>query len=143
MIEFFAEDTKFDVSLLDAVPGWLQRVADNHQATIASLTYVFCSDNYLLAINRQYLSHDYFTDVITFDQSDGEGYPIEGNIFISIDRVYENADFYCVPRHHELLRVIVHGLLHLLGYKDDTKESKQRMRCSEDEALHLYKKLNQ
>ena len=141
MVEFFTEDITFDTTLLKSVPTWLRQIATNHQTSITSLNYVFCSDEYLLAINRQYLNHDYYTDIITFDQSDEDRQPIEGDIFISIDRVYENAGTRNTESFHELLRVIVHGLLHLLGYSDDTKESKLQMRCLEDESLHLYDQL--
>lgn len=99
---------------------------------VEKVDYIFCSDNYLLEINKKYLQHDYYTDIITFPLSEN---PIEANVFISIDRVKENADLYKVTFEHELHRVMAHGILHLLGYNDSTHEEKQIMRQQEDSLL--------
>ena len=139
MIHFFCEDTTFDLSLLTNATSWLDRVARLEHQSIHVVNYVLCSDEYLLTINQQYLQHNYYTDVITFDQRDDFlSSSVEGDIFISVDRVRENASSLHVSSLHELLRVIVHGLLHLLGHSDSTDELKQRMRCLENEYLDLY-----
>ncbi len=96
---------------------------------LVTLTYIFCSDEYLLQINQQYLQHDYYTDVITFPYSNTE---IEGDIFISIDRIRDNAQSLNIPEKTELHRVMVHGLLHLIGYDDKTPELKKLMQEKEN-----------
>ena len=104
---------------------------------IDHLTFVFCSDAYLLQINRQYLNHDTYTDIITFDLRESPG-AISGEIYISIDRVRENAHSWEQPIYRELHRVIFHGLLHLCGYKDSLKADKDLMRRKEDSYLEQY-----
>ena len=138
MIHFFLEDATVDLSLLATVDQWLGNVAHQEGLSIQLINIVFGSDEYLLSINQQYLQHDYYTDIITFDQRDDPDLPIEGDIFISVDRVRDNASQYCKTFHQELLRVIVHGLLHLMGYDDTTDELKRQMRCLEDRCLHSY-----
>lgn len=101
------------------------------------LNYVFCSDEFLLQINREYLQHDYYTDIITFDLSDPGG-PVRGEIYISVDRVRENAKDLGTTLRKELLRVIFHGALHLCGYKDKTRQEQARMRDLEEKYLALY-----
>lgn len=101
------------------------------------LQYIFCSDEYLLAINKQHLNHNYYTDIITFDLSETPD-AVTGEIYISIDRVRENAHTYKVPFKQELLRVIFHGALHLCGYKDKTEKDQQLMRKAEDKYLQYY-----
>jgi probable rRNA maturation factor len=105
---------------------------------LKQLQYIFCSDEYLLEINRQYLQHNYYTDIITFDLSEN-GAAVTGEIYISIDRVKENARDFKAPFKHELLRVIFHGALHLCGYKDKTEKEQAIMRKAEDKYLHYYK----
>ena len=102
----------------------------------ASLTYVFCSDEYLLKLNRQFLKHDEYTDIITFDLSE-KGEPLNGEIYISVERVRENASELMVPMKEELHRVMIHGALHLCGYRDKTKSEKLLMRKREDYYLEL------
>ncbi len=97
---------------------------------MGDITIVFCSDDYLLEVNKTYLSHDYYTDVITFDYS--EGYKISGDIMISVDRVVENSKIYSVDFINELDRVIIHGILHLIGYSDYDYQSKYQMKQKED-----------
>lgn len=137
MIQFFNEDTDLDHGPLSSVPSWLIRTAADENTTISELNYIFCSDDYLLEINRTYLDHDYYTDIITFDNSDHSGI-LEGDIFISIDRVGENSSIHQTSFQAELLRVIIHGLLHLLGYDDHNEKSKITMRKMEDKYLDLY-----
>ena len=104
---------------------------------LEQLRYIFCSDEYLLEINKQHLQHNYFTDIITFDLSEpGQG--VTGEIYISIDRVKDNAHTYRVPFKDELLRVIFHGALHLCGYKDKSKKDETLMRKAEDKYLQYY-----
>ena len=138
MIHFFLEDASFDLSLLTSVPAWVEEVVHQEHQHIHSLNYILCSDAYLLGINQQYLQHDYYTDVITFDQRDSPDDDIEGDIFISIDRVYENSHEQQTVMLHELLRVIVHGALHLLGYSDKDEMVKLEMRRLEGHYLDLY-----
>lgn len=102
----------------------------NELKQIGDITLVFCSDNYLLDINKQYLNHDYYTDIVTFDY--GENSVISGDLFISIDRVKENADIFNTSFQRELFRVVFHGILHLIGYNDKTEEEKREMRYKED-----------
>lgn len=120
-----------------AVKAWLDRIVRDNNNTIVGLHYTFCSDEQLLEINQKYLNHDYYTDIITFDLSEG-GNEIEGDIYISLDRVKDNAKTNLNNGHDELLRVMVHGLLHLIGFGDKTPKQIKLMRQKEDEAIHLY-----
>jgi rRNA maturation RNase YbeY len=104
---------------------------------LEQLTYIFCSDDYLLEINKQHLNHNYYTDIITFDLSETPN-AVTGEIYISIDRVKENAQTYKAPFKQELLRVIFHGALHLCGYKDKTEKDQALMRKAEDKYLQYY-----
>lgn len=115
---------------------WLLNVAASEQKRIGEITYVFVSDPYLLDINVKYLNHDYFTDILTFDYSIGEEF--SGDIFISVDRVRENALLFNQKDDVEFLRVMVHGLLHLFGYKDSNKAETEIMRKKEDELIKLF-----
>ena len=119
------------------VSGWLKNIAVSEGYKVGELNYIFCSDDYLLEINKQYLDHDYYTDIITFDNSEEDG-KLEGDIYVSIDRVKENADHIGVSFDIELRRVLVHGLLHLIGFEDSDEDLKQQMRAKEDECLLLY-----
>jgi rRNA maturation RNase YbeY len=101
------------------------------------LNYIFCSDEYLLEINKQYLDHDYFTDIITFDNSE-EDKQLEGDIYISVDRVRDNAATFHTDFDSEMRRVLIHGLLHLVGYEDSSEALKTAMRAKEDEYLRLF-----
>lgn len=115
---------------------WITETALSHGKTVGELAFVFCSDQYLLEMNKQYLDHDYFTDIITFDYTDGE--LIAGDIFISVDRVEDNACKNLVDKKVEMQRVVIHGVLHLCGYKDKKKEESENMRKLEDLALSKY-----
>lgn len=105
---------------------------------LAGLNYIFCSDKYLLEINKQYLRHDFYTDIVTFDLSEEPG-KISGEIYISVDRVRDNAQNFNASFKEELHRVIFHGALHLCGYKDKTPAEESKMRKMEDKYLRLYK----
>lgn len=121
---------------------WLNELARNHKYGIESLSINICSDEYLLLINREYLNHDYYTDIITFDLRDNNKLKaIEGDIYISIDRVKDNAKVMKFSQEMELMRVIAHGLLHLMGFKDKTEKEKERMRDAENRSIDLYENL--
>lgn len=135
-INFFKEDTDFLPEQQSRLKAWLKTLSAVKNFEIEELNYIFCSDKYLHEININYLEHDTYTDIITFDNSDEEGV-IAGDIFISIDRVKENAENLATGFENELHRVIAHGLLHLLGYDDKSEELRAEMRKTEDEALLL------
>ncbi|WP_209331185.1 rRNA maturation RNase YbeY [Lunatimonas salinarum] len=136
-IRFFTEDTSFELKQKNAYKKWLTAVAEKEGLSIKELLYIFCSDTYLHHINLAYLAHDTYTDIITFDQSDGKN-RIEGEIYISIDRVSENASKLNQTFDRELKRVISHGLLHLCGYKDKTTEEVSIMRTKEEQAIDQF-----
>ena len=119
--------------------AWLVDVAKKQQRFIEELSYIFCSDDYLLDMNIRYLGHDYYTDIITFPYNEGE--KLSGDLFISIDRVRENATDYGADFDTELRRVMVHGLLHLMGFGDKTEEEVQIMRAREDACLKMFDSL--
>ncbi|WP_347159887.1 rRNA maturation RNase YbeY [Pontibacter chitinilyticus] len=137
-IEFFSEDINFSLTNQEQVSDWIATVIEQHKQKLGSLTYVFCSDNYLHEINLEYLDHDTLTDIITFNTADEEGI-IEGDIFISIDRVQDNAADLGTAFDDELHRVIIHGVLHLLGFRDKSEQEERLMRKEEDSSLSLRK----
>lgn len=136
-INFFAEQTDFALVNEEKARNWLQLVAQKANYTINGLNYIFCNDAYLHQINVEYLDHDTYTDIITFDNSEEEQL-VEGDIFISIERIHENAASYQVPFQTELHRVMAHGLLHLIGFGDKTAAEKLEMRTQEDQAIALW-----
>ncbi len=135
-ISFFEEDITYKLKHKTALKEWITQTIHAEGFKLKELTYIFCSDNYLLQINRQYLNHDTYTDIITFDNSDTDKV-ITGDIFISIERVRENAAKFGITEADELHRVIIHGVLHLLGYKDKTPVTKQKMTQKEDFYLNV------
>ncbi|GAB2543386.1 rRNA maturation RNase YbeY [Rufibacter soli] len=137
-IEFFAEEVEFEVKNESKVKEWLFEIISENSFEVESLNYIFCSDEYLHQMNVEYLDHDTLTDVITFDNSDIEGV-IEGDVFISIDRIVDNAATFNTSTEKELHRVMAHGLLHLLGFDDKTPEKQAIMRSKEEECLALIK----
>lgn len=130
-INFFTEDTNYTLKNKKAIKAWVASAITAEGYVLQELNFILCSDPYLLQINQDYLRHDTYTDVITFDNSDTPQ-TIVGDIFISIDRIKENALTYQHPVAEELCRVIIHGTLHLLGYKDKTKAAKKLMTEKED-----------
>jgi probable rRNA maturation factor len=130
-ITFHAEDISYNLKQKTAVRNWLTDTIKAEGYKLKELTYIFCTDEYLLQINRQYLDHDTYTDIITFDNSEQDGVII-GDIFISIERIRENAANFNVTETQELHRVLIHGALHLLGYKDKTATDKKKMTSKED-----------
>jgi probable rRNA maturation factor len=135
-IYFFEEDISFNIPNQNEIILWLTQIIKNKGFELEELNYIFCSDHYLLQMNQTYLNHDTLTDIITFDNSETEQ-TIEGDIFISIERVKENSLKFDVPFETELSRVIVHGLLHLFGYKDKSENEEAIMRKEEDACLSL------
>lgn len=139
-INFFSEGIAFNLPQKLKRKAWLKEIAKTENFKIGELNYIFCSDEYLHKINVDYLNHDTYTDIITFDNSEG-GKTIEGDIFISIDRVKENAVKHEQDETAELSRVISHGLFHLMGYKDKTKEQNEVMRNQENLGIQLYESM--
>ena len=135
MISYFFEDTDFIFKGKSRNNKWLRLVAESEIRRIDDISIIFCSDNYILNVNQQYLQHDYFTDIITFDYCEGDR--LSGDLFISVDSVRENAIEYETDFVEELNRVIVHGLLHLIGYDDHTDEDIAMMRKKENYYLSL------
>ncbi len=138
MVRYYCEDVKFLFKNKIANNRWLKMVAGSEIKTVGDISIIFCSDNYILDVNIRYLHHDYFTDVITFDYC--EGNKLSGDLFISIDSVRENSIEFGTEFDEELHRVIVHGLLHLIGYDDHTPEDQKVMRAKEDYYLSLRDK---
>jgi rRNA maturation RNase YbeY len=136
MIHFFEEDIAVPLKEKRALKAWLKQLAAEEGKKIVELNYIFCSDSYLLEINKQYLNHNTLTDIITFDQSEKPN-QIEGDIYISYERVLENGRT-LKTEENELYRVIAHGLLHLCGYKDKSEEEEKTMR--EKENFYLTKR---
>jgi len=137
-IYFFSEDTPFELPNKLRRKRWLKELANASGYQINELNYVFCSDEFLYQMNVDYLKHHTYTDIITFDNSEKNG-KLEGDIFISVDRVRDNAKAHATDEESELTRVLAHGLLHLIGYKDKTKEEASLMRKKEEEAIQLYR----
>lgn len=134
MIEFYSE-TDFKIENTKALSHWISEIILHENHELGDLTYVFCDDAYLHKLNLQFLNHDTLTDIISFDNSLGK--QIHGEIYISVERVKENAGTYEVAFLEELHRVIIHGVLHLCGYKDKTKKQQETMSRKENEALDL------
>lgn len=135
-ITFFSEEIDFQISNSELIQQWIEYTVEQEGQEIEAINYIFCSDEYLHKINVEYLSHDYYTDIITFDNSEGEEL-IEGDIFISIERVEENASLNSVTFLEELRRVIIHGVLHLIGYNDKTDSEQEVMTQKENAYLSL------
>lgn len=137
MINFFNEDIDFKFKDRNKFKVWLKKVAEKEGFRITDLNYIFCSDQYLHKINLEYLNHDTYTDIITFDNSEDET-TIEGDIFVSIERVTDNSDTLNTHFEEEIRRVIVHGLLHLCGYDDHSINDKAEMRRLESDYILLF-----
>lgn len=133
-IHFYDEDSGFSLDHPDLIKHWIKSVFEQEKRAFSTINYIFCSDNYLHEMNVKYLQHDTLTDVITFAYHND---PVEGDIFISIDRVEDNAEEYDVEAIYELYRVMIHGILHLIGYNDKTPKDQQVMRNMENRYLLL------
>jgi rRNA maturation RNase YbeY len=129
MIDFFSE-TEFNLGREDSVKDWITKTIITENFKVGEVSFVFCEDDYLYDLNVEFLNHDTLTDIITFDYSLGN--EIHGEIYISIDRVKENASEFNVSFQEELHRVIIHGILHLCGYKDKSESDKKQMRTKEN-----------
>lgn len=136
-VHFFTEDTTYTLKEKNHIRNWIKQTIAAEGKKLKEINFILCSDNYLLEINQNYLKHDTFTDIITFDNSES-GASITGDIFISVERIRENAQKYAASERDELHRVIIHGALHLIGYTDKTKAHKNIMSSKED--LYLSKR---
>ncbi|HYG14416.1 MAG TPA: rRNA maturation RNase YbeY [Bacteroidia bacterium] len=134
MINFFTEGVSNPVKNKTILKNWIKLVIGNEGKKPGDINIIFCDDEYLLSINKEYLEHDYYTDIITFNYNNEK---VNGDLFISLDRVGDNAEKNNVPRETELHRVIIHGVLHLLGYNDKTKDEETVIREKEDACLGL------
>jgi probable rRNA maturation factor len=135
---FFFDGVRITLQNRGLLKKFIERIFRSHKISLASLNYIFCTDKRLLEVNREFLSHDYYTDIITFNMSD-PGEPIQGEIYISTDRVRDNAELMGVSIKDEIHRVIFHGALHLCGYGDKSDKEIQLMRKKEDDLLRSYK----
>lgn len=135
MISYTNERVKPPKIAKRKINNWIKSVASNYDKTIGEIAYIFCDDSKILEINKTYLQHDYYTDIITFDYCEGE--VLNGDIFISLDTVSSNAKEFDVTFDEELHRILIHGILHLCGQTDKTPESRLEMTRKEDEALQL------
>ena len=133
-ISFFTESVSYNLPQKLKVKKWIKATIEREDFKLQELNFIFCSDEYLLGINQQYLNHDTYTDIITFDNSEEEK-QIVSDIFISIERVKENAKTFKTLEFDEVCRIMIHGTLHLLGYKDKGKAAKSLMTQKEDEYL--------
>ena len=129
----FAFQTNCSLKKRTILKQWITTIVENNKKEVGEISYIFCSDEQLLEINKEFLNHDYYTDIITFDYSEAD--VISGDLFISIERIKDNAKTLKTSYQEELHRVIIHGVLHLLGYKDKTEVESENMRKLEDECL--------
>ena len=138
-ISFHTEEVKFNLKYKLRHKQWIKEWILANKKTPGNISFLFTSNEQIRLINKEYLNHNYFTDVISFDYTEVD--QISGDIVISVDEVKRNADFYGALFEDELRRVMIHGITHLLGFKDGSQEEKEIMREKENEALHLWKKL--
>lgn len=132
-VHFSFEDCDFDFLDEKMMKEWINRIVQSHKKQLGRINYLFCTDEIIYKTNVKFLDHDTYTDIITFDYVEGNS--VSGDILISVDRVGENAHLFMVPFEKELCRVIIHGVLHLLGFKDKTEEDALQMRAKEEESL--------
>lgn len=135
MINYHYE-TEFDLENIKEYTSWINTIVVSENVRLGDLSYIFCSDEYLIKLNQKYLGHDTYTDIVTFNYSEED--VISGEIYISVDRVKENAVKFKEDFNRELLRVMAHGVLHLLGYNDKSKKEKEVMRTKEDEKINMF-----
>lgn len=136
LISFFSEDINFNLAQSEFFSVWLQKLIKTYNKITGDISYIFCSDEYLHKLNVEHLNHDTLTDIITFDYTHAG--IISADIFISIDRIKENSNSFSVTFEQELTRVMAHGVLHLIGFKDKNQEEKDEMRTEEDKAISLF-----
>lgn len=140
-IYYFSEDIDFSLKDQKRISNWIEDAIKEEGYVLSEINYIFCSDSYLLNINQDFLDHDTYTDIITFDNSTEEGH-VESDIYISVERVKENAASFKASFEEELHRVMIHGILHLLGWMDKTDEDKRNMRQKEDACISLLHQTN-
>lgn len=134
MIHFFYENTSEIIE--ENIKPWIEKIIITEEKRLGEINYIFCDDEYLLKINQDFLQHDYYTDIITFDSVRGK--TISGEIFVSLQRIKDNASLISKNYEEEKKRVIAHGILHLCGYKDKTDEQQKEMRAKEDFYLNIF-----
>ena len=139
MIYFFCEDIDYKLTAKSKTKKWLAEIVKREGKKVGDINIIFCSDEYLLEVNKKYLNHDYYTDIITFNYNTEK---INGDLFISVDRVNENEKTLNVPRETEMNRVMAHGVLHLLGYKDKTEKEEKEIREKENIYLEVLKNIS-
>ena len=139
MIQYFTENIPMPALKKQKINRWIKQTANGYEKKVGEIAYIFCNNEHILEINRQYLQHDYYTDIITFDDSTDT--TISGDIFISLETVKSNAEDFSVDFEEELHRVIIHGILHLCGQDDITPELKAEMTRKENKALEELKKM--
>lgn len=140
MIYYQSEDIKMPKIAKRKVSAWVKEVAKRHGYKVGDISYIFCSDEKILEVNRQYLQHDYYTDIITFDYT--EERVISGDLFISLDTVRTNAEQFNVSFESEFYRVVIHGILHLCGINDKGPGEREVMEAHENESLALWNEMN-
>jgi rRNA maturation RNase YbeY len=134
-IQFISQDVAFQLKQKRKIKKWLTDLINSHHKRVGEISIVFSNNDYVLEVNKQFLSHDFYTDIITFNYNEDDF--ISGDLIISIDMVRENAEKYEETFEHELHRVVVHGILHLLGLNDETKKKEAAMRIAENDALKM------
>ncbi|HPW90325.1 MAG TPA: rRNA maturation RNase YbeY [Paludibacteraceae bacterium] len=135
MIVYTSENVKVPKLEKRKINAWIKSVAEKYDKKVGEIAYVFCDDAKILEVNQTYLQHDYFTDIITFDYCEGK--TLNGDIFISLDTVHSNAQEFEVDFENELLRIMIHGILHLCGQDDKTPEARLEMTHKENDALQI------
>lgn len=135
MITYITDNVKNPLNNKRIINAWIKNVAKKYGKTIGEVAYIFCNDEKILEVNRQYLQHDYYTDIITFDYCEGD--TLSGDIFISIDTVRSNAEEFGISFEEELHRILIHGILHLCGQDDKTAETRAEMTLKENDALKM------
>ena len=138
MVRYYNDSTTYRLREKRKVAAWLKMVAEQEGYTLGDVTYIFCSSEVHRKMNIDYIGHDYFTDIITFDYSELEQGVVSGDIFIDVETVADNARIYGVTAREEMLRVVVHGVLHLCGQKDKDPEDEKEMHRKEDKYLAMY-----
>ena len=141
MINFYAEEVALPQIKKTEVKEWIKEVAKKYGKRVGDVSYIFCNDDKILEVNKQYLDHDYYTDIITFDYTEGD--KIGGDLFISIDTVKSNSEQFGEPFEKELHRVIIHGILHLCGINDQSPEERANMINNENQALEIFNGLKE
>ena len=142
MVRYYNDSTTYRLREKRKIAAWLKCVADGEGYTLGDVTYIFCSSEVHRKMNIDFIGHDYFTDIITFDYSDRKGTRVvSGDIFIDVETVADNARIYGATAREEMLRVVVHGVLHLCGQKDKSPRAEKQMHHKEDKYLALYKQM--